>query len=284
MPKAVLVTGASSGIGAAIANLFHRRGFMVFGTSRSADPSSVHEFPILKLDVNSDASAKACVDEVLTRAGRLDVLVNNAGYALGGAAEETSIEEAKEQFETNFFGVVRMVKAVLPHMREHRSGRIITIGSLAGLMAIPYNAFYSSTKFAVEGYMEALWFELKPFGIAVSIVEPGFVHTAINQAARFVADPLTAYEGPRDRALAVIDRSVEKGIAPELVARAILRAAQSRAPHLRYRVGADSRWLPRLKSAASWNFFAYGVRRTFELDSTSRPARPANVGSQQPQR
>jgi len=282
MPKVVLVTGASSGIGAAVAQLFHRRGFMVFGTSRSTNPNSHQEFPMLRLDVNSDASAEACVREVLARAGRLDILVNNAGYALGGAAEETSIEEAKEQFETNFFGVVRMVKAVLPAMREARSGRIITIGSLAGLMAIPFNAFYSSTKFALEGYLEALWFEVKPFGISVSLVEPGFVRTPINQAARVAAKPLAAYEGPRDRALAVIDRSVDKGIAPELVANAVLRAAQAKNPQLRYRVGNDSRWLPRLKSAASWNFFAFGVRRTFELDSPSQPVRPAQASSQHP--
>jgi NAD(P)-dependent dehydrogenase (short-subunit alcohol dehydrogenase family) len=283
MPKTVLVTGASSGIGAAIASLFHRRGFMVYGTSRSADPGSVREFPMLKLDVNSDASANACVNEVLARTGRLDVLVNNAGFALAGAAEETSIEEAKEQFETNFFGVVRMVKAALPHMRETRSGRIITIGSLAGLVAIPYNAFYSSTKFALEGYMEALWFELKPFGIGVSLIEPGFIRTAINQATRFAGEPLTAYDGPRDRALAVIDRSVENGIGPEAVAKAVFRAAQKRDPQLRYRVGADARWLPRLKNATSWNFFATGVRRTFELDSQGRPVRPSHVSSQQPQ-
>jgi short-subunit dehydrogenase len=210
MPKTVLVRGASSGLGAAVAHLFHRQEFTVFGTSRPANPGSVHEFPILKLDVNSDASAKACVGEVLARAGRLDVLVNNAGFALAGAAEETSIEEAKEQFETNFFGVARMVKAVLVHMREVRSGRIITIGSLAGLMAIPYNAYYSSSKFPLEGYRKALWFERKPFGVAVSLIEPGFVRTAMNQATRFAAVPLAAYERPRDRALAVIDRPVEK--------------------------------------------------------------------------
>ncbi len=283
MPPTVLVTGASSGIGASIAHLFHRRGFMVFGTSRSADPGSPAEFPMLKLDVNSDASAKACVGDVMARTGRLDLLVNNAGFALAGAAEETSIEEAKEQFETNFFGVVRMVKAVLPHMREARSGRIVTIGSLAGLMAIPYNAFYSSTKFALEGYMEALWFELKPFGIGVSLIEPGFVHTALNQTTRVATNLLKAYEGPRDRVIAVVDRSVENGIAPELVAKTVLRAARSKSPHLRYRVGSDARWLPRLKNATPWNVFAYGVRRTFELDSTGRPARPANVSSQHPQ-
>jgi short-subunit dehydrogenase len=284
MPKTVLVTGASSGIGAAIANLFHRRGFAVFGTSRSADPGSVRDFPMLKLDVNSDASANACVEEVLARAGRIDVLVNNAGFALAGAVEETSIEEAKEQFETNFFGVARMVKAVLPPMREARSGRIITIGSLAGLVSIPYNAFYSGTKFALEAYMEALFYELKPFGIAVSLIEPGFVRTAINQATRFASQPLAAYDGPRDRAIAVVDRGVEKGIAPELVAKNVLHAAQSKSPQLRYRVGADSRWLPRLKSVAPWNFFALGVRRTFELDGTHRPERPPQVSSQQSQR
>jgi short-subunit dehydrogenase len=212
------------------------------------------------------------------------VLVNNAGFALGGAVEETSIEEAKEQFETNFFGVARMVKAALPNMREGRSGRIITIGSLAGIVAIPYNAFYASTKFALEGYMEALWHELKPFGVGVSLIEPGFVRTGINQAARFVAQPLAAYDGPRDRAIAVIDRSVDTGVAPEVVANAVLRAAQSKSPKLRYRVGADARWLPRLKSATPWNFFAFGVRRTFELDATGRPAKPPAVSPQQPQR
>src|SRR5258708_13224714 len=117
MPKVVLVTGASSGIGAAVAQLFHRRGFMVFGTSRSTNPNSHQEFPMLRLDVNSDASAEGCVREVLARAGRLDVLVNNAGYALGGAAEETSIEEAKEQFEPNFFVLARMAMSVLPLIR-----------------------------------------------------------------------------------------------------------------------------------------------------------------------
>jgi NAD(P)-dependent dehydrogenase (short-subunit alcohol dehydrogenase family) len=255
---------------------------MVFGTSRSADPNSPHEFPMLKLDVTSEASVKSCVGELMARAGRLDVLVNNAGFVLAGAAEETSIEEAKEQFETNFFGVVRMVKAVLPHMREARTGRILAIGSLAGLMAIPYSAFYTSAKFALEGYMESLWFEVKPFGITVSLIEPGFVHTTISQTSRVAAEPLEAYAGPRDRAVAVVDRSVGKGIAPELVAKAVLRAAQSRSPQLRYRVGADAHWLPRLKIAAPWNVFASGVRRTFELDLTSRPARPASVNSQHP--
>jgi NAD(P)-dependent dehydrogenase (short-subunit alcohol dehydrogenase family) len=267
MPKTVLVTGASSGIGAAIAQLFYKRGFVVFGTSRYADPNSPHEFPMLKLDVDSDASVKACVDEVLARAGRIDILVNNAGFALTGAVEETSVEEAKDQFETNFFGVVRTVQAVLPTMREARSGRIITIGSVAGYLTIPFNAFYCATKFA----------------LGVSLIEPGFVRTPINQSARLASKPLAAYDGPRDRAIAVVDRSVEKGIPSELVANAVLRAAQSKNPPLRYRVGPDARWLPRVKTVSPWNFFASVVRRVFELDAKGQPVRPARESSSQPQ-
>jgi NAD(P)-dependent dehydrogenase (short-subunit alcohol dehydrogenase family) len=283
MPKVAIVTGASSGIGAAVAHLFHRRGFIVYGTSRNASPSSEGEFTLLKLDVNSDESVKALVREVLARAGRVDVLVNNAGYALTGAAEETSIAEAKDQFETNFFGVVRMTKAVLPTMREARSGRIITIGSLAGILAIPYNAFYCSTKFALEGYAEALWHEMKPFGIGVSLIEPGFVRTAINQSMRVPAEPLAAYDGARDRAVAAVELSINKGIAPGDVAQVVLRTALSKAPRLRYRVGGDSIWLPRLKNLSPWNFFAAGVRRTFNLDAASAPKNSTRVGSQQPQ-
>jgi len=283
MAKTVLVTGASTGIGAAIAQLFQQHGYLVFGTSRSGDSGATRAFPLLKLDVNSDVSVKACVDEVLKRAGRLDLLVNNAGFALDGAAEETSIEEAKEQFETNYFGVVRMVKAALPFMREAHSGRIITIGSLAGLVALPYSAFYCSTKFALEGYMESLWFEVKPFGIAVSLIEPGFVRTPINQASRLAAERIAAYDGPRDRAIAVVGRSVDKGVPAELVAKAVLRAAQSGNPKLRYRVGPDSTWLPRVKKFAPWSIFAAGVRRTFELDAPARPPRAVSTNSQQTQ-
>lgn len=285
MPRVALVTGASSGIGAAIAALFHRKGYTVFGTSRSAnqDQDSQREFPMLQLDVDSDSSAKSCVDAVLARARRLDVLVNNAGFVLSGAVEETSVDEAKQQFETNFFGVARMVQAVLPTMREARSGRILNIGSLAGLLAIPYNAYYAATKFALEGYSEALWFEVEPFGIAVSLIEPGFVRTPISQATRYSAQSIPAYDGPRDRALAVLERSIPAGIAPEVVAETVLRAAQTRNPRLRYRVGTDAQWLPRLKSAAPWAVVAAGVRRTFELDSTNQVAKPASAGSHQPQ-
>jgi NAD(P)-dependent dehydrogenase (short-subunit alcohol dehydrogenase family) len=269
MSKTVLVTGASSGIGAAAAHLLGSRGFKVFGTTRSPHPVSPGNFEMLSLDVNSDASARSCVEQVLARAGRIDVLVNNAGYALSGAAEETSIAEAKEQFETNFFGVVRMVNVVLPSMREAGTGRIITIGSLAGLMALPFGAFYCATKFGLEGYSESLAYELEPFGISVTLIEPGFVRTGISHAARYPAGTLPAYEATRKRAIAALGKAVSEGIPAEPVARAVLTAVESAKPRLRYRVGADARWLPRLRKAVPFSVFAGGVRRRFGLSTAA---------------
>jgi NAD(P)-dependent dehydrogenase (short-subunit alcohol dehydrogenase family) len=262
MTQTVLVTGASSGIGKATALLLKREGFTVFGTTRRADAVGPQEFPMLGLDVRSDDSVKALFDEV----GRLDVLIDNAGYALTGAAEETTLAEAKAQFETNFFGAVRVVNAALPAMRAARAGKIIIIGSLAGLTAIPFSAFYSATKYALEGYAEALWHELRPFGIDVTLVEPGFVRTRLGEASQVAAGPLPAYADFQKRALRAIDGAVSRGIAPERVAARVLGIVQSDHPRLRYRVGADATWLPRLKNVAPWSVFAAGVRRTFALD------------------
>src|SRR6266487_748712 len=245
MAQTVLVTGASSGIGQAIAQLLTARGFTVYGTSRKPTGK------LIPLDVRSDESVRACVNRV----GKIDVLVNNAGYSLMGSAEETSVDEAKAQLETNFFGVVRMVKAVLPAMRQARAGKIITIGSLAGITAIPFGAFYTASKFALEGYTEALWHELRPFGIHVTLIEPGFIATP----------PLAAYNGIRQRATAALDQHVKDGISPDAVAKRVLRVVQSRSPSLRYRVGTDAAWLPRLKNVLPWPLFAVGVRRTFAV-------------------
>ncbi len=255
MSQTVLVTGASSGIGQVIAQLLTERGFTVYGTSRK--PTGT----LVPLDVRSDDSVRACLDRV----GKIDVLVNNAGYTLMGSAEETSIEEAKGQLETNFFGVVRMVNAVLPAMRKAGAGKIINVGSLAGITAIPFGAFYTASKFALEGYSEALWHELRPLGINVILIEPGFVHTPIGEKTQIAAKPLSAYDGVRQRATAALGRHVEHGIVPEKVAATVLRAVQSRSPSLRYRVGTDAAWLPRLKSVLPWPLFAVGVRRTFAV-------------------
>lgn len=261
MTQTVLVTGASSGIGQATALLLNQKGFNVFGTTRRPDAVGRQEFPMLALDVRSDDSVKALFEKV----GRLDVLVNNAGYALTGAAEATTLAEAKAQFETNFFGAVRVVNAALPAMRAARSGKIVITGSLAGLTAIPFGAFYSATKFALEGYAEALWHELRPFGIHVTLVEPGFVHTRLGETSQVVAGPLPAYEALEKRVVRALGDAVSRGIPPERVAQRVLDIVRSDQPRLRYRVGADATWLPRLKQVAPWGMFAKGVRRTFGL-------------------
>jgi short-subunit dehydrogenase len=255
MAQTVLVTGASSGIGQATAQLLSERGFNVYGTSRKPTGK------LIPLDVRSDDSVRACVERV----GTIDVIVNNAGYSLMGSAEETSLDEAKAQLETNFFGVVRMVKAVLPAMRKARAGKIITIGSLAGITAIPFGAFYTASKFALEGYTEALWHELRPFGIHVSLIEPGFIATPIGESTQVAAAPLAAYDGVRQRATNALGHHVKHGISPDAVAKTVLRIITSRSPSLRYRVGTDAAWFPRLKSVLPWPLFAVGVRRTFAV-------------------
>ena len=263
MTLRVLVTGASSGIGQAIAATLAEKGLTVFGTSRHAVGGAITPFTMLPLDVRSDLSVRACVGEMLERAGGIDVLVNNAGYALTGAAEETSIEEAKEQFDTNFFGVVRVTNAVLPAMRQAGSGKIITLGSLVGLLGIPFASFYSATKFAIEGYSEALWYELRPFGISVSMLEPGWVRTALTDAGRIPAHSLPVYEGPKQLAAASIRRYVADGLDPHRVTDRVLDIIDDPSPRLRYPVGGDATWLPRLKVVAPWSVLAAGVRKRF---------------------
>jgi len=265
MPQTVLVTGTSSGIGRATARLLAERGFTVFGTARKPDAQKRESFTMLALDVRSDESVRACVDQVIAKAGRIDVLVNNAGYTVTGAAEETSVDEAKAQLETNFFGAVRMVNGVLPGMRAAGAGKIINISSLAGNTAIPYSAFYSASKFALEGYSESLWYEIRPLGISVSLVEPGFVNTPIGEAAPAAARPLPAYDAPRKRMLAAFGHALEAGIPPEQVARRVVQIVEHPSPGLRYRVGAQATWLPRLRNVVPWTVYAAGVRKTFAV-------------------
>jgi NAD(P)-dependent dehydrogenase (short-subunit alcohol dehydrogenase family) len=164
--KTALVTGASSGIGKATAERLSRAGFRVYGTSRRAGRAGQRSFEMLPLDVTSDESVAAAVAEMLRREGRIDLLVNNAGFSTAPAgAEESSMEQARSIFDTNFFGIVRMTRAVAPHMRSRGSGRIINIGSIFGFLPMPYMALYAATKHAVEGYSESLDHELRTMGI-----------------------------------------------------------------------------------------------------------------------
>src|SRR5437867_12931452 len=176
--RIALVTGASSGIGEATAKRLAMAGYKVYGTSRRGMQPGQRNFQMLPLDVTSDESVEAAVRELIRREGRIDLLVNNAGFGVApGGAEESSIEQAKAIFETNFFGLIRVTRAVVPHMRRQRSGRIINIGSVLGLLPMPYGALYAATKHAVEGYSESLDHELRTRGIRVAVIEPAYTKT-----------------------------------------------------------------------------------------------------------
>ncbi len=264
--RVVLVTGASSGLGRETAALLARKGHRVFGTSRRAGSPAAPGFEMLALDVRDEGSTRRVVAEVVARAGRLDVLVNNAGTLLTGAVEETTVHEAVVQLDTNFMGVVRMVAATLPRMRRQGGGHIITIGSLAGLIGVPFEAFYSATKHALEGYSEALRAEVAGFGIWVSIVEAGFFKSGLAQHKTTPAHALPEYAATKERVDRAFDRSMGQGIEAGEVAATFARIVAARAPRLRYRVGSDARWVPRLKWHLPERMFQEGMRRRFDLD------------------
>ena len=244
--KTILITGASSGIGRAIAGHLALKGYRVFGTSRTPSAETLDGFELLPLDITDDASVQACVAAVLERAGQLDVLVNNAGVDLMGPIEETSMEDVKWIFETNFFGLVRMNKAVLPHMRARRSGQIIHISSALGRAAWPFEAFYCASKHALEGYTEALRYEMSIFNVKVSSVQPGFYQTDIIQRQRFAPASISDYDGTRERAIQLFHKWVKEAPPPLPVARAVQGIIESRSPRLRYAVGLEALLAPRL--------------------------------------
>jgi NAD(P)-dependent dehydrogenase (short-subunit alcohol dehydrogenase family) len=244
--KTVLVTGASRGIGLATATLLAQQGCTVFGTSRHPQSSTLNSFTLLPLDVRDQASVKHCVNTVIAQTHHIDVLINNAGHSLAGAVEEASAEDARQLFETNFFGVIRTTNAVLPHMRQAGHGHIINISSLAGLIGVPYLGLYAASKHALEGYSESLRYELKPFEIHVSLIEPGDIQTGI--IAALPSNPVAAYDGIREQVTAIHDANVSNGPPPEKVASVVLRAVQSRRPHLRYTVTTgQEKWVPWMK-------------------------------------
>jgi len=264
--QVVLITGASSGVGQYTAQLLARRGFRVFGTSRNpANAEAMSAVEMLPLDVRADDSVRACVEAVVNRDGRLDVLINNAGYELAGALEELSSEEGRSQFETNFFGVVRMINAVLPLMRRQKNGRIVNVSSLSGLSAIPFMGLYSASKFALEGYTEALRHEIRPFNIHVSLTEAGFLKTPMMKHRQQGANQIADYDPWRERALKAIRAYEEKGPGPEVVAETLHRIVSSKTPRLRYLIGGQAKSVARLRRFLPEAMFQSGVRRTFSI-------------------
>ena len=259
------VTGASSGFGMATASLLADAGYQVFGTSRKPRARRGAEVEMLTLDVRSDGSVRQCVADLLSRTDRIDLLVNNAGQIHASVVEETTMEQARDVMETNFWGVVRVTNAILPIMRRQRSGRIINVSSLAGLLGPPGQAFYSASKFALEGYTEALSVEVEPFQIAVSLVEPGFFRTSLHESTQHGAMRIDDYATMRQALETALDRAISEGDDPRKVAEAIVRIAESTSPRLRYRVGSDANWVPRLKAALPERVFRRALRKRFNM-------------------
>ena len=247
-----LVTGSSSGIGFETALLLARSGFHTYASMRNLEKSkditeiaSKEKLPlqVVQLDVNDDMSVKEAIDKIESEQGRINVLVNNAGYVLLGPVEQLSIKEFKEQFETNFFGVIRVIQAVLPTMRRQRGGTIVNISSSAGRIGLPLNSAYVGSKFALEGLSESMAYELEQFGIRVVIIEPGFIRTNLinsSTSAKKALDPKSPYFSLMQKVENHFKsrmENVSSSSPPEEVAKVILQAITSENPQLRYIVG-----------------------------------------------
>jgi NAD(P)-dependent dehydrogenase (short-subunit alcohol dehydrogenase family) len=232
-----LITGASSGIGLETARALSRNGYRVFGTSRKAMSDTGDGVTMLVCDVTDDRSVQDLVDEVVRRAGRIDLLVNNAGIGLLGGAEESSAAQAKALFDVNVFGVFRVTNAVLPVMRRQGGGRIVNMGSLVGLIPAPFNALYSSSKHAIEGYSESLDHEVRTQGIRVVLVEPGGIRTSFEDNIVRADHPLPEYDTVRTAAEALMRDIIAAGDPPEIVAETVIKAANAAAPKRRYTAG-----------------------------------------------
>src|SRR5437762_7376014 len=263
-----LVTGASSGIGEATAQQLATAGYKVYGTSRRRAESGRRSFEMLTLDVTSDASVEAVVNEVMRREGRIDLLVNNAGFSVAPAgAEESSIEQAQSIFDTNFFGIVRMTRAVVPHMRRQGGGRIINIGSVLGFLPAPYMALYAATKHAVEGYSESLDHELRTRGIRVSVVEPAYTRSHFDANLLEPDAQLDEYREARATVSRQLRAALETADEPGVVADVVLEAARATRPKLRYTAGGLATRLRLLRRFAPAGAVDAGIRRNLRLDA-----------------
>ncbi|WP_192361243.1 oxidoreductase [Mesorhizobium mediterraneum] len=240
-PGVALVTGASTGIGRATAIALQTAGFRVFGTSRRAVAERSDGVTMLTCDVTDDASVAKLVDDVLAEAGRIDLLVNNAGIGLLGGAEESSTVQAQALFDVNVFGVLRMTNAVLPTMRRQGTGRIVNLSSVLGLIPAPYSALYASTKHAIEGYSESLDHELRPLGIRVVLVEPAYTRTSFEENLARPDQLLDIYDAARASMDVILRKAIETGDAPEIVAETVLKAATESVPRRRYAAGKMAR-------------------------------------------
>ena len=266
--KVAVVTGSSTGIGYETSLTLARNGFLTYATMRNLNKSeniksvaTRENLPlrIKQLDVTNDVSVKNAIQTITSEAGRIDVLVNNAGYGLNGAFEDLAMDEIKAQYETNVFGLIRTTHAVLPIMRRQKSGTIVNISSGAGRFGFPTGSAYVSTKFAVEGLSESMSYELEPFGIKVVIVEPGVIRTNFGDGlivAKRSQDPNSPYLQMMQRSAAGFEKMMENASSPDVVAKVVLNAIRDKNPGLRYLAGSDvETWLGGKRKVADEEFY-----------------------------
>jgi NAD(P)-dependent dehydrogenase (short-subunit alcohol dehydrogenase family) len=265
--KVAIVTGSSSGIGLDASVTLAQNGFLKYATMRNLDKSSIvnaaaekEQLPIkiVQLDVTDDHSVKDAIRAIVSEAKRIDVLVNNAGFGLVGAFEDLSIDEIKDQYETNVFGLIRVTQAVLPIMREQKSGIIVNISSGAGLFGYPGGSAYVSSKFAIEGLSESISYELDQFGIKVVLIEPGFIKTNFSNAmviATKAQDPNSPYSPMMQKIQTSSNEMAKNGSSVDVVSKAILKAVTSERPNLRYLAGKDvETWAANKKTISDSQF------------------------------
>ena len=240
--KIVLITGCSTGIGHDLAQRLARSNYTVVATARHPERlSDLHVALQLPLDVTDPTAVASATEEVVRRFGRIDVLVNNAGYAVRGAVEDIPVEQVQQMFDVNVYGVMRMIRAVVPYMRQQKEGRVITIGSLAGKLVLPVNGTYSATKFALEALSDAMRIELAPFGIQVVLIEPGnirsnFMATAQANSQDILSHPDSPYQALYQQYLRVMTTMRKQEHGPEIVSQVVQQAIETSTPKARYLV------------------------------------------------
>lgn len=254
MSKNILVTGASSGFGLLIGEQLHKSGYHVIGTSRNPEKIQAKvPFTVISLDLDSDESISTLPDRLFKEVDHLDILINNAGFLVNGIAEEIPIETGRKQFETNFWGTIKVTNAILPHFRKQKSGKIITVGSITGLVAFPSTSYYAASKHALEGYFKALRYELTEFNIRVAMVEPGSFKTNIVENASTTVNKIEDYNTLRTKTEGYAEFIVAEGENPSLVAAKVLKVVKTDTPKFRNLVGKG------LSVLVNLQHFAYGV-------------------------
>ena len=254
MKQTILITGASSGFGLLIANKLHESGYTVIGTSRSPEKhQSQLPFKLLPLDISDSHSIESFGKQLFSQINTLDVLINNAGYLVRGLAEETSIEMGKQQFETNFWGTVKVTNALLPYFRKQKHGKIITVGSMLGLISLPNVAYYAASKHALEGYFKTLRMELNQFNIKVSMVEPSYFKTNIGNSASSASGDINDYNAFRQKITSYTGTQFKNAPGPEPVMNTVLKIINEKNPKYSHPVGKGTSTILTLQR------FAYGL-------------------------